>query len=461
MTDTKHSYLRALPLANCVLIATSLYSLAWCFSSMLQHKPQLYLKAGPALVALSAALALKLRPALRMTAMSLLIGAGVGIYATELAAIALIDPDRVAREAVRIEARQHGLPFDGRAKIDVIMDLRHQGISAYPPFYPYLTLAVPLQVDGVPTLPLGSVSHITTVCCNEGGQWLIYPTDEYGFANPPGLWKQAPVDIALVGASVATGECIPAVDSIANQLRQRYPKTVTVGAGGNGPLMDLASIREYLPALRPARVLWIFSESHPTSLQKEQQVPALSRYLDDSYQQGLMGRQPSIDSALRAYLEDSTQAELHLQGSSVRTGALELVTLKRVRIAIFDLTQPVRSPDTSRLDADLYRRVLRRGQQIVAAWGGKIELIYVPDTGRYTGGFGYSPARRRACDKTRATVQSVAASLGIPVIDISRSFPDLPASQAAWYDQYFYPYFAHFKPEGYRVMDRAILEGLR
>jgi hypothetical protein len=47
------------------------------------------------------------------------------------------------------------------------------------------------------------------------------------------------------------------------------------------------------------------------------------------------------------------------------------------------------------------------------------------------------------------------------VIDISQSFPDLPASQAAQYEPYFYPYFAHFKPAGYRVMDAAILEALK
>jgi hypothetical protein len=461
MAETNNAYLRALPLANGVLIATSLYALGWCLFSILQHKPQLYLKAGPAVIALSAGLALKLRPTLRMMAMSLVIGAGVGIYATELAAMALIDPERAAYEAVRTEAKQHGLLFDGRAKIDVIMDLRRRGLSAYPPFYPYLTFDAPLQVDGLPTLPLGSVSQIVTVACNEGGQWLTYPTDEYGFANPPGLWKQAPVDIALVGASVAAGECVPTADSIANHLRERYPKTVTLSAGGNGPLLELASIREYLPELRPARVLWIFSESHPTTLQKEQRVPALLRYLDDSYQQGLIARQPGIDRAVRAYLEDATQAELHPHGASVRTGLRELVTLKQVRIGVFDLRERVRGPDTSGLDSDLYRRVLRRGQQIASAWGGKIELIYVPDPGRYPGGFGYSPARRRSCDKTRATVQWAAASLGIPVIDISQSFPDPPLSQAARYDQYFYPYFAHFKPEGYRVMDRAILEQLR
>lgn len=456
---TTPRYLRALPLANAVLTAGALYSFAWCLFSVLHRKPLSY-EAGSAAAALAAALALKLRPAARMTAMSLLLGAAVGLYFAELVAMAIVDPDRSSREAIRNAAAQDGVPFDGRAKIDVIVDLRRQGIPAYPPFYPHLLLEAPLSPDGVPTLAIGSVSQAVTVCCNEGGPYLIYPTDEYGFANPPGLWKQAPVDVALVGASIATSECVPDADSIATRLRRRYPKTVSLGAGGNGPFLELASIREYLPALRPARVLWIFAESHTAEyLEKETHVPLL-RYLDESYQQGLMERHEAIDRAVRNYLEDLTQAELHA-GPSLRTVALELATLKQVRSAVFDLGVRVRPPGLPRLDGGLYRQILRRGQQIVGAWGGQIGIVYVPDTARYPGTVGYNPARRRACDSTRATVLSAAAGLGIPVIDISRRFPDLPPSQTARYSQYFYPYPAHFKPAAYRIMDDAILEELR
>jgi hypothetical protein len=453
---TNQGYLRAVLLANGLLIATSLYALAWCLFSILHHKPQLYLKLGPAAVSLASILALRLRPASRMMAMSLLIGAGVGLYASEVAALALIDPDRSFREAVRNTAVRSSLPYDGRAKIDVIMDLRRRGLPAYPPFYPYLTLGSPLKVDGVPTIPLGSAARAMMVCCNEGGQYLIYPTDEYGFANPPGLWQQIPIDVALVGDSVATGECVPLIDSIAGQLRKRYPKTISLGAGGNGPLLALAAIREYLPALRPARILWIFSESHSVAYLEKENNGTLLRYLDDSFQQGLIERQDAIDRTVRSYLEDATQTELHAKGPSMRTAALEMITLKRVR----ELLSGVEGHGRPGLNAELYSRVLRRGMQIADAWGGRIAIVYVPDSARYSGAFGYTPERRRECDRTRASVLDVARKVGIPVIDISQRFPNLPSSRRAEYETYFYPYFAHFKPEGYRIMDRAILEEL-
>jgi hypothetical protein len=55
---------------------------------------------------------------------------------------------------------------------------------------------------------------------------------------------------------------------------------------------------------------------------------------------------------------------------------------------------------------------------------------------------------------------NVATRLSLPVIDLSRSFPDLPASASTENTHYFYPYPAHFKPAGYHVAGREILSAL-
>ena len=89
-------------------------------------------------------------------------------------------------------------------------------------------------------------SDVFVVVCNEGGQYLTYNTDEHGFPNPKGLWQHGSLDVAMVGDSNAVGECVPQADSIAGQLRTKFPSTITLGAGGHGPMFSLASIREYL-----------------------------------------------------------------------------------------------------------------------------------------------------------------------------------------------------------------------
>ena len=451
---------RAVPAATGALALASIVSLAICAWVVLKHKP-VVLSMAPAAVALASAGALRLRPAARLMAAALAIGAGAGMYASEAIAMGLATAEPSGNDLVRDAAQADGVPYDSRPKIDIIMELRRRNVAAYPPYYPHRTFEAPLEADGAPAIPIAAVPNSVTVCCNEGGQYLIYRNDEHGFPNPPGLWEQAPMDVALVGASVAVGEAVPEADSIAYQLRQRYPKTISLGAGGNGPLLELASMREYLPVLRPRRVLWLYSESHTAEyLQKEHKVPLL-RYLDPSYEQKLLAREASLSSAVRRHLDDAIDAELHPQQPTLRSEALDLLSLKRVRLQVSDLRARGASKERGRLAGDLYEQVLRRGEEIVSAWGGRITLVYVPDRGRYIGAPGYTPEVRQLYDENRATLLAVAGKLGIPVIDVSRRFEDLPPARRAEYAKYFYQFPSHFKPAGYRIMDRAILEELR
>src|SRR5581483_9237915 len=182
---------------------------------------------------------------------------------------------------------------------------------------------------------------------------------------------------------------------------------------------------------------------------------------DGSFSQNLANRQESIDRAVGAYLESAVQLELHPKQISLRQHAVDWASLRQVRTLVSGREVRAAAVDRARLQTSLYEQILRRGKQIVDGWGGQITILYVPDTSRYPGAFGYTPALRLVYDHTRAAVAATAAGLGIPVIDISRRFPDSPVSQASQYTQFFYNYPAHFKPAGYRLMDKAILEELQ
>jgi len=388
------------------------------------------------------------------------IGFGVGLYAAQMFALMLVDPDRPQMQAIEKEAKAASISFDGRTRIQVISDLRRQGVAAYPPFYPYLLLDSPLRVDGEPTIALGSLAHAMTVCCNDSGQYLRYTTDEHGFANPPGSWSKSPIDIALVGASSAVGECVPQADNLLSQLRVRYPSAMTLGAGGNGPLLELASIREYLPVLKPKRVLWIFSESHtPIYLDGESHIPGLLRYFDESYRQGLLEKQDRLDKAIGRYFDDGIRTEQSAE--ALPNLAKNFLLLKNFRMVMyFYVTARTAKPKPPELNPALYEQALQEGRKTISSWGGTVTLVYYPDSSRYAGMGGYTPGVRQFFDRTHAVFLSVAKKLNLPVIDLSQSFPDLPASEAMKNAQYFYPFPAHFKPAGYHVAGREILSAL-
>ena len=111
------------------------------------------------------------------------------------------------------QAKKEGKTYDTRNLTEVIVDLRSQGTRAFPSFMPrqfvysadqYPQLLGGIDVRGKKIFPLGGVSHATIVSCNEGGSWMTYPSDEYGFNNPLGLYKHG-LDMVALGDSYAEG----------------------------------------------------------------------------------------------------------------------------------------------------------------------------------------------------------------------------------------------------------------
>jgi hypothetical protein len=440
--------------ANGVLILGHLFSLAWLLYTILDHKPHLYHKLIPAGAAVCCLVLLKLSPAARVRAALALGGLLGGLYAAEIA-LGMLDPERARQEAIRKVARDKGVPFDARTRLQVITDLRKRSILAYPAFHPYTLLDSPLSVEGVDTIPVSGVARVVTISCNEGGQYLTFQTDERGFPNPPGLWSKSRADIAIVGDSIALGECVAPPDSIASQLRQRHPGTITLGAGGNGPLLELAALKEYLPALKPQRVLWFFYEGNDMdNLEEEKQSRILIRYLNSRFRQGLPQRQDALNQAIAAYLEAAIQAEGVKRGSW-HASLAGFLFLKQLRVLIWKRMDVAFALDRPSGDFTTLERILREAHRTVESWGGQLIVVYLPAPFRYPDQYQFSKSSRRWLDHIHAEVLKVTRKLGIPVIDAIRSFPDEPGNT-----KFFYPYLAHYTPEGYRAVGRTILNGL-
>ena len=446
--------------ANLVLIFAAAVFLLLSAYFFIAHKP-LYARVGPALLAGGCLALLALAPTIRILAASVLIGAFAGLYTTEVASRVLYNNDLPYQRQVRKAAAQAGIQYDPRTRLQAILDYRSRGVDAYPPFYPYLLLDSPLKVDGQPSIPLGGHSNVFVVVCNEGGQYLTYNTDEHGFPNPHGSWQRASIDVAMVGDSNAVGECVPQADSVAGQLRTVFPSTITLGAGGHGPVFALASIREYLHYLKPKHVLWIYSESHtPQYLDIESHSPFLTRYLDDpKFSQKLIDKQPALDSAIAAYVGSGIREQLHEHSWVVTLRNIALLT--NVRLLVYDLRAQLHPPKPVELNAPLLERALREGSEEVKSWGGDLALVYWPDAARYPGIANYTPALRRKDDAVHQIVLDMASRLGIRVIDLTPAFPDLPAARAGENAKYFYSFPAHYTPAGYLVAGKAILSALQ
>ncbi len=202
--------------------------------------------------------------------------------------------------------------YDTRTKGEVIDDFRRRGIDAVPSLSPWEllkeqkdgTMKSAIAINGVEVLPLAGIAEKLTVLCNEGGEFLTYRSDEHGFHNPPDAWS-ATTDIVAVGDSFTQGWCVGPDDNFVSVIRKRHSGTLNLGIEGNGPLVMLATLREYAEIVKPKVVLWFYFEGNDLGdLRRESQNSILTQYLaNKEFSQGLLNRQSAIDRALALYLE--------------------------------------------------------------------------------------------------------------------------------------------------------------
>jgi hypothetical protein len=338
------------------------------------------------------------------------------------------------KDEVREYAAGLGVRFDTRDSIEVLLDRRARGIDIVPAVYPVALLQEAqhgalqsvVKIDGREVLPLGGISNRATLLCNENGEYTSYASDERGFHNPAGTWSGEPLDIAIVGDSFAHGFCVGSDENFTALIRRRFPATLTLGMGGNGPILELAGIQEYLPRLRPKVVLWAyFGKNDLIELRNEARSPLLLRYLRPAFRQGLASLQPQIDGALLDYVEaEKSEAVKRLDaGKNHKSRAKRLLDFAKLsalrsRLEIAEHPASARSPADAAADLTLFRAVLLRAKRTVESWGGSLYFVYLPEWERY--------ARPDLVQENRDQVLQAAADLGLEIIDIHQAFAAHP-----------------------------------
>lgn len=344
------------------------------------------------------------------------------------------------------------IQFDNRTKIQVIEDLRDQGIEAFPSIYPFLFL----DSDGITSaghdlFPLGGIANSETVLCNEAGYYVIYNSDEYGFNNPIGYYEEGNVDILIIGDSLAQGYCVQEGEDIGNQLRAFNYDVVNLGYGGNGPLLELATLREFGRYLKPDIVLWLYSEdTDQGNLLREIESSSLVRYLSNpDYSQGLINKQDLVNSLLINYASQNgiLSSDDQLPRAVIRQNdnfLKQVIRLFHFRNWVEGL---IANNEPQAPDFDLFQRVLSQAIDDVSVWEGEIFFVYVPGMNRYSQRVDQETYKYR--DQTLVSV----AELGIPIVDLHSQ---LLADHSDPLSLFPFRNRRHYTSEGYSLMAKEI-----
>ncbi|MBU6480934.1 MAG: hypothetical protein KGS09_10375 [Nitrospirae bacterium] len=384
-------------------------------------------------------------------------------------------------DARALAASPSGISFDRRSRLQVLTDLRAKNVDAWPSIAPqFLFDGWPnsyedpvIEINGAPALPLGGVSNTTTVYCNENGYYVIYESDEHGFENPKGLWSAPdPLDVAVIGDSYAHGACVKTETNFASLIRQRYPATLNLGGDGNGPLLELATLKEYVPPLRPRVVLWFYFEMNDMGELLKEKKTFLTKYLTPEFTQGLIARQAEIDQALKRHvdrtlenftvrsklvffsehlrdpLSHSDEFEALIKMSHLRKAAEQV--LVRFSQGPKDEVQALAPlPALSRDDLDLFAKTLSQAKSTVSQWGGKLVFVYLPQYERY--------AKPEFVNKDREQVLRIVRDLDLPLIDLHPRFQ----AQADPLSLFPFRRRGHYNEKGHRVVAEEVLNFLR
>lgn len=144
--------------------------------------------------------------------------------------------------------------------------------------------------------PLSGISDRLTINCNESGYFSKYYSDRYGFNNKDEIWDKK-VELLLVGDSFTHGACVNYPDTFVGNFNLKY-NSLSLGYGGNGPLIELGTIKEYINLIKPKKVIWIFSETNDLEgIIKEYKHPILKKYLkEENFTQHLPKKQNFINN---------------------------------------------------------------------------------------------------------------------------------------------------------------------
>lgn len=409
---------------------------------------------------------LRFKDELRLNIVMASISFIVGLYVMEIY-LAFRTPVFSTHRSAAIKV---GALFDTRSKFEVIKDLRKQGKDPVPSVC-FASLRE-FQDSNQPLFTLAGVSGKTTVVHNETGKYMIIQSDRHGFNNPNSVWDTSKTDWVLLGDSFTYGYAVQSGEEIGSQIRKLTNSSViSLGCGGNGPLASLAALKEYGEPKAPKRVLWLFTEGNDLiDLNIEMKNPQLMNYLQPEYSQDLINRQKEIDSALikvihKAETRKVGNSDAGFQGlignqlyggketSSEYEGRSLILRLHhlRNRIGFNPYSMEARQKQDFNIGTSL-SDILKKARDRVAAQGGKLYFVFLPEFTRYFELFVDHDKYRG-----RSELIKIVQSLNIPVIDIHQAFKEHPDPRK------LFPFEmgGHYNPEGYKLVAETIVKEVK
>ena len=349
-----------------------------------------------------------------------------------------------------------GVKYDTRTQYEMYNDLKKEDDD----IVVRVTPSTYAHKNSYNIFPLSGISNKKTILCNEHGYFAIYDSDRYGFNNPDGEWDKEEIEYLLVGDSYTQGDCVNTQDSIAGNLRRLSNQNViNLGYGGNGPLIEYASLREYLPLVKAKKILWIYTSENDLSYSNiglELKNKILLKYLEDpSFSQNLHLRQDEIDLVAKHELEKQL-AEEKKKLKNTKLDFLKFIKLFNFRYAILKFTNflkeefkiKITKPNEKKISSK-FKKIIKLAKDLADQNNIDFYFIYLPDNYRYI----HKQNTEYLNDYNK--IINYVSSLGISIIDLHSELLEKNHDGKLRRDK-----AGHFSEDGYRIISDHIFKSI-
>jgi ferritin len=279
---------------------------------------------------------------------------------------------------------------------------------------------------------LSGISNSKLIHCKESGYYSIYQSDKYGFNNPNTEWEKNEIEYFLVGDSFTEGACVNRPNDIASVLRKLSNKSVlNLGQGGNGPLMEYGTLREYLNT-NIKKVLWIYYEGNDLSdLNREKKNDILINYLKDlNFTQRLKLKQNQIDDLTINFINKNIIKKKVSHVSKL----IKFIEISNIRSLI--LESPAPPPE--------FKKILQLSKELTKKNNSKLYFVYLPEYSRYKKNYNYSNYN---------LVKNIVTELKIPFIDIHKEVFEKEQNPLILFP---FELYGHYNVAGYKKVAETI-----
>jgi len=263
--------------------------------------------------------------------------------------------------------------------------------------------------------PFSGYSNSETLYCNENGYYSIYQSDRFGFNNPDKEWDKKEIEFLLIGDSFTHGACVNRPNDVASILRNLSKKSVlNLGYGGNGPLIELATLREYLNT-NVKKIIWIYLEGNDlNNLNDEIKNQILLKYLDKAtFVQNLKLRQDEINNITDKVIKNKFSRIFYQKNKDkkFRYKILKFIRLNNTKKILFKNKSVKKKYILDEQIFAEFKRIIMLANETVNKNNSKLYFVYLPEYNRY---------KVKYNNSEYTFIKDTVEELNIPFIDIHK-----------------------------------------